>query len=147
VSPAESDFNAAVAVLFDGGSILLIKRKERPGDPWSGDIAFPGGFRKGDETGEQTASRECVEESGIMPAEMKFLGRFSSLHGNVSVNAYFSRVGRSDPAPGEEVQSAFWAPVTELADSGGSYRWGGHVIWGLTYRIIRQLLSIDGILS
>jgi len=37
---------AAIVVLVSkNGRILVIKRKERPNDPWSGHIAFPGGRR------------------------------------------------------------------------------------------------------
>jgi len=61
---------AAVAlVLLDGPQgieILLIKRAERADDPWSGQIALPGGrYDVGDRDLEATAVRETREETGV----------------------------------------------------------------------------------
>ncbi|HKI95485.1 MAG TPA: NUDIX domain-containing protein, partial [Gemmatimonadales bacterium] len=62
---------AAVALTMapDAGgrlSILLIKRAERAGDPWSGQMALPGGRRdRVDATLEETARRETLEETGV----------------------------------------------------------------------------------
>ena len=40
--------SASVAVIFRNGQedeeVLLIRRAEREGDPWSGQVAFPGGM-------------------------------------------------------------------------------------------------------
>ena len=41
---------SAVGIITDQDSIVLVKRKQRTGDPWSGDIAFPGGHVKDGET-------------------------------------------------------------------------------------------------
>ena len=47
-------------------SVLLIRRAERTGDPWSGQVAFPGGKKQeGDLTARDTAVRETMEEVGI----------------------------------------------------------------------------------
>jgi 8-oxo-dGTP pyrophosphatase MutT (NUDIX family) len=63
---------AAVAAVLrappDGGDaeILLMRRAERHGDPWSGHMAFPGGRREeGDATLLDTAIREAREEVGL----------------------------------------------------------------------------------
>ena len=44
---------AAVAAILRGGQlgteILFIKRASKDGDPWSGDMAFPGGHREDDD--------------------------------------------------------------------------------------------------
>ena len=62
---------AAVALIFRAGAdgapeLLFIKRAEYPADPWSGQIAFPGG-REEPTDGEliQTAVRETREETGL----------------------------------------------------------------------------------
>ncbi|MFL5552493.1 MAG: NUDIX domain-containing protein, partial [Gemmatimonadaceae bacterium] len=55
---------AAVALIFRVGEegsveLLFIKRAEYPGDPWSGQIAFPGGREEsGDGSLAETAIRE-----------------------------------------------------------------------------------------
>jgi 8-oxo-dGTP pyrophosphatase MutT (NUDIX family) len=61
---------AAVAIIIDvhrdSDSILLMRRQERVGDPWSGQIAFPGGHKSpSDGTLLDTAIREASEEVGI----------------------------------------------------------------------------------
>jgi hypothetical protein len=46
--------------------ILMIKRAEREGDPWSGHMAFPGGrMDKTDANGYAVAVRETSEEVGL----------------------------------------------------------------------------------
>jgi len=62
-----SEYDASVAVIYEepSGSIILVERVERPGDPWSGHIAFPGGFRKPGEDSYETAVREAWEETHV----------------------------------------------------------------------------------
>ena len=63
-----------------------------------------------------------------------------------------------EPQPGPEAESAFWLPI-ELAASGaldGSYTYPGttrtwpswnyesHTIWGLTWRILCEVLAAGG---
>ena len=61
---------AAVAMIFreveDEPEILLIRRADREGDPWSGHIAFPGGrVDPTDISTQATAERETLEEIGL----------------------------------------------------------------------------------
>src|SRR5512138_157863 len=59
---------AAVAVVLvpSPDAVLLIRRAERPGDPWSGHMALPGGRREsGDADLVATAIREAAEELGL----------------------------------------------------------------------------------
>ena len=56
---------AGIMFLTDAGETLLLKRG--PGGDWPGAWCFPGGEAKGDETLEQTAERETIEELGFLP--------------------------------------------------------------------------------
>ncbi|CAM0142020.1 unnamed protein product [Umbelopsis sp. WA50703] len=51
----------------DGGypEILFIRRAKRAGDPWSGDMAFPGGRNEEGENDQDTVAREVMEEVGL----------------------------------------------------------------------------------
>src|ERR1700686_1895287 len=70
---------AAVALIFRLGKadvleLLFIKRAEYAGDPWSGQIAFPGGRAEaGDTSLAETAIRETHEETGIDLAREGFM--------------------------------------------------------------------------
>src|SRR5256885_7989424 len=75
---------AAVSLVLvegaEGAEILLIKRAERPGDPWSGQIAFPGGRRDPrDRDLVGTAMRETREETGVELAAAERLGGLDDL--------------------------------------------------------------------
>jgi 8-oxo-dGTP pyrophosphatase MutT (NUDIX family) len=70
---------ASVAVILarkKEATVLLIKRSERGGDPWSGHIAFPGGrVEKSDDSLRDTAVRETKEEMGMdLDPNTSFLG-------------------------------------------------------------------------
>ena len=61
---------AAVALILREGAsgleILFIRRAEHPQDPWSGQMAFPGGRAEpGEEDLKATAVRETAEEIGV----------------------------------------------------------------------------------
>ncbi|MDP5071772.1 MAG: NUDIX domain-containing protein, partial [Congregibacter sp.] len=59
---------ALVLQLRDGElGVLMIRRAEREGDPWSGQMAFPGGrMDKTDANGYAVAVRETHEEVGLL---------------------------------------------------------------------------------
>jgi 8-oxo-dGTP pyrophosphatase MutT (NUDIX family) len=156
---------AAVAVIINpkdrGGSVLLIKRRERLGDPWSGQIAFPGGHKaSGDRDYFETAIREVGEEVGIDLREHVLLGHLPRVRAHtqrIQVVPYVFELKTSAMVRlNEEVSEGFWAPLdslekikstrTEVEVEGGklrvdAYLYDGHVIWGLTFRIINTLLD------
>lgn len=163
--PPGSSRRAAVAVIYrkSDDSILLIERAKAQGDPWSGQIAFPGGkMQSEDKTLRDVATREAAEEVGLRLQYAEFLGYFSPFMthtGNIEVvPAIFLLDG--DPAiiPNAEVASVRWIPLGELRGSGGAswdferggerirtpaYAIGGYTVWGLTYRIITELLGMQ----
>lgn len=162
---------AAVALIFreSGGDpeLLFIKRAEYPGDPWSGHVAFPGGRREAhDSSLADTAIRETREEIGIdLSLHGEIIGELDELQPQSIrlpelVVAPFVAVLNEAPAftLASEVASAFWVPLRALHESdlwrdtevsGKDFRMTrrafhheGHVIWGITERIIAQLLTL-----
>lgn len=156
---------AAVAIIIDprhqGGSLLLIKRTEREGDPWSGQIAFPGGHKStSDRAFLETAMREASEEVGIQLREHEVLGVLPLVYSRtrlVLVAPFVFQLKKDVIVRlNEEVAESFWAPLGDLSrieatksevkvEDGrltvNSYVFEDHVIWGLTFRIINILLS------
>jgi 8-oxo-dGTP pyrophosphatase MutT (NUDIX family) len=158
---------AAVAVVLGGTSdpaLVLIRRRVREGDPWSGQMAFPGGFRGSEaEPLELTAVRETLEETGLdLAVHGRLLGRLEDLSPRIPqlpplvVGAFVFAVSDQRPlAPGDEADEAFWAPLRDIFDPGNrtSYpltlpggtrehpavRLGDRIVWGLTERILSGL--------
>ncbi len=157
---------AAVSVIMkdkEAPSILLIKRADRKEDPWSGQVAFPGGkTQKGDATLRDTAIREAKEEVGLdLREDADFLGYFSAFRthtGTMDVvpSAFLMRT-EAEVRPNGEVASYRWVKVERLLSeqAKSSYRLdiGGQVrempallvddylVWGLTHRMIATLLE------
>lgn len=69
---------AAVSVVLHSGragpELLMIRRADVPGDPWSGHMAFPGGRLGAAESPWQAAIRETHEEVGLDLRAMRHLG-------------------------------------------------------------------------
>jgi len=157
---------AAVAIVFGRtGSFLLIKRVERPDDPWSGQVAFPGGrVERGDSSFLETASREALEEVGLeLTAGARFLGymeNFEPRNRRVSVvPCVFRLVEEGVVVQNQEVTSHRWIPLGFLSarnreeyvlERGGArqslpaFRFGDYVVWGLTERILTKLGELVG---
>ncbi len=161
---------ASVAIVINpedrGGSVLLIKRSERKGDPWSGQIGFPGGHKSPSDEGLlRTAIREAEEEVGIDLAQHQLLGALplvTTRSRTVQVAPFvFALEFMVTVRVNREVDEIFWAPLAQLSRlepkrrevhvKEGSlevpcYDYHGHIIWGLTFRIISLLLgrSFDG---
>jgi len=153
--------NAAVAILFRRAEgeleLLLVKRAEVPGDPWSGDMAFPGGKRiPQDRDIMHTVIREVKEETNIDLEANLFLGKmkivFSTVRPGYSVlPLVFLQETEADIKINEELTSYLWAPFNKLEGSRDRtmiknltapvFRVKGEVVWGLTYRIIENLLE------
>jgi 8-oxo-dGTP pyrophosphatase MutT (NUDIX family) len=161
---------AAVALVLRGdsasASLLLVRRAERDGDPWSGHVAFPGGHLEPyDATPRDAAERETLEELGLDLTGARFLGSLDDVHGRISAITVspFAYVIEGEPplriAP--ELAAAFWLPLASLGDparritlhvahdtGGASYPAirldgdGGAPLWGLSLRIVEQLLDL-----
>jgi len=71
---------AVSAIITHGFELLLMKRADYPGDPWSGHISFPGGrVEPSDATPLEAAKRETLEEIALDLSDAEFLGRLNDL--------------------------------------------------------------------
>ena len=166
---------AAVAIVLrpnEAGEcdILFIQRAIFPGDPWSGQVSFPGGRAEaGDSSLVETAVRETREEiGGDLATAARLIGMLDEIHPRASmlpaivVRPHVFVLERELPiTPSNEVADTFWVPIRTLVApattresrvEGRGYRMrvpsfviGERVIWGMTERFLRQLLGlIDG---
>jgi 8-oxo-dGTP pyrophosphatase MutT (NUDIX family) len=159
---------ASVAVILapDPLSILLIRRSERGGDPWSGHVALPGGRRSpADPDLIATAIRETGEEVAVTLARDQLLGALDDVAPStavlpaIAVRPYVFGLGRAMvPGLSHEVADARWEPVTSLlapeargeyalARGGSTLRFPAYhtslgTLWGMTQRILDSILPI-----
>ncbi|MGI0156328.1 MAG: NUDIX hydrolase, partial [Thermoplasmata archaeon] len=168
ITPPTSTAGAAVTiVLRDGASeveTLLIERTERPTDPASGQVAFPGG-RVEDSDGSllATALRELEEEVGLTRADLggppRFVRAEHALRFGIRVGVFAAALGPTGGAPtavsSEEVAHVFWLPRSGLDETRRVLRqtsrgflevpatvFEGHVLWGFTRRVVREFFGL-----
>ena len=149
--------------------LLLIRRAVAEGDPWSGQMALPGGRRDpSDPSLFQTAIRETEEETAVSLGEAGFpIGRLEPMtpatHRLPPILIYpfvFGVHGGTQASvASREVDEVLWVPLSSFQDpealstveisypDGTSrdfpcFRIDGRVIWGLTYRILTGFLRI-----
>lgn len=157
---------AAVAAIVDpkSASVLLIRRAQRNGDPWSGHMAFPGGrHEQQDADLLETATRETWEEVGLdLRSHGEVLGRLDDLpthrKGLVVRPFVFALTDEPSFELNHEVAEILWAPLASLQRGAHdtSYRYEhegtpysfpaydveGRVVWGLTYRMLRSFFGL-----
>ena len=158
----DADAEAAVVIILSGdpGNLktLLVKRACSPSDPWSGDIALPGGKRqRSDASLLETVTRETLEETGLDLARCQILGSLRVTTSNVRSGMTvlpFVAFCEEEPAIrlSEELTAHFWVPLEGMQQSRCTARVRGievpaftvegEVVWGLTYRIVERLLEI-----
>ena len=67
--------DVVILTMVDGRLHVLLVRRQ--GEPFAGTWALPGGFKRPDETLEQAAARELVEETGVVaPKHLAQLGAY-----------------------------------------------------------------------
>jgi 8-oxo-dGTP pyrophosphatase MutT (NUDIX family) len=155
-----------VIIAPDPDAVLLIRRAERAGDPWSGHIGLPGGrLEAADRDLSDTALRETAEEVGWQLDPLRLLGTLpdvwprTPLPRLIVVRPYvFAALDRPPLSLSDEVAEAFWVPLDRLRDPAiyreillevrgerrgfPAFHLGPHVIWGLTERILTPLLGM-----
>jgi 8-oxo-dGTP pyrophosphatase MutT (NUDIX family) len=168
----ESRRLAAIALVLKPGAVgdpelLMIKRAEAEGDPWSGHVACPGGrMEPGDHDLEQTAIRETWEETGVdLARDGRVLGALDDISPRtpvlppIIVRPFIAVVKPEvEIVQSSEVAEAFWVPLPALRERAAwgtafvtvrgygerevsVFRHGEYTVWGLTERVLRQFLS------
>jgi 8-oxo-dGTP pyrophosphatase MutT (NUDIX family) len=164
---------ASVAMLVrprgDDAEILLIRRASREGDPWSGQMALPGGRRApGDRDPVHTAARETREEVGIDVEsdgeligtldELQAIARHRPLDLVISPTVWLLRRPVEAVPHAAEVAATVWVSLSFLRSPQAhavycrrldgieqefpAYRYGDYTIWGLTHRILEGFLRL-----
>jgi 8-oxo-dGTP pyrophosphatase MutT (NUDIX family) len=165
-----ADPRAAVALVLREGAagleVLLLRRAEREGDRWSGQIGLPGGHADaGDADLVATTLREAREEVGLdLGRAARLLGRLEAVQAKARgvvlelwiTPFVFFAAEELAPVPGPEAVEVFWFPL-ERARRGElawthryrrgdeeralpAWRDGERVVWGLTYEILASFL-------
>ena len=169
----EQPRRAAVAVVLAPGdgqgvlgsavSVLLVRRSEREGDPWSGHMALPGGHAQPEDPDLlHTARRETLEEVGIDLAHAELLGRLDDVSpmrsSDMAVRPFvFWAETPQIITLSAEVAEVLWVPLDALASDalrttrdvevrGSTLRVPAYVIeervvWGMTYHLLERFLA------
>ncbi len=165
--PVTAQRCAAVSVIVrahqGATQVLLLKRAEREGDPWSGQIALPGGrFEPADQNLYVTALRETHEEIGVDLRTAPYHGHAEALHpfsagpkGMPVTPFLFALDAAAAPSVtlNAEASAWFWLPL-EAAAAGAlrssitfrdntfpAWQFEQHTVWGLTMRILAQFIA------
>ena len=145
----------------EGPALLMIERARSIGDPWSGDMALPGGRRDPGETLLRTAVRETCEEVRVPLGEpvTRLPDTRSRRSGSAIATFAFVIAGCPEPVPEpREVASALWMPLRVLVDPAArtqrrvaglwpfpAWSYDRHVVWGLTYQTLTGFLAAAGL--
>jgi len=170
-APGAGIWGAIAAILRkgEGGDteVLLIRRAERQGDPWSGHMAFPGGHAHPEDADLRvTALRETREEVGIdLEHHGELVGRLDDLRvtargkptGMVIRPHVFVLHGQPEFSLGDEVAELLWGPLARMASGEldamteywldgvrvelPAYDLDGRMVWGLTYAMLQNLFA------
>lgn len=169
---AEERTHAAVSLILRSGTdleLLLIRRAVAEGDPWSGQMALPGGRRDpSDPSLFRTALRETEEETGVSLDVVGFpIGRLEPMtpatHRLPPILIFPFVFGVSGETrarvASREVDEVLWVPLSsfrrpealstvEISYPDGTsrdfpcFRIEKRVVWGLTYRILTGFFEI-----
>ena len=173
-SPQLDRNRTAVALILAGAEpdlhLCLIRRADRAGDPWSGDMALPGGrAAQEDASLQETAERETHEEVGLIVEPAHRLGALAELsillRGRdrllfLAPFVYYLGPTLSPFTPNDEVGEVYWIPLAHLWDERNAtalnlptrrvslwypaigYR--QQVVWGITHRVLMLFSDVLG---
>ena len=153
----EQGANAAVALILrpkgDDFEILLVKRVKNPSDPWSGQIALPGGKRDfKDVSLKETVMRETMEETDINLNCSRFLGVTTVLESEprrgLRILPFVMLLDHEQEIKlnRNELEGCMWVPYERIVHSKGTFKYsfgkvpayvlGNDVVWGITHRVL-----------
>jgi 8-oxo-dGTP pyrophosphatase MutT (NUDIX family) len=158
---------AVLLPLYESGGeahVLFTVRSELV-EHHKGQISFPGGaFDPEDRDLAHTAMRETFEEIGVAMDHVEIIGQLDEMItvSNFLVRPFVGRITQPGPYPFAhseiEVAEILEVPLTHLRDEinvvveprmyqgreiqAHSYRFGEHLIWGATARILKQFLDL-----
>nr|BFD65721.1 hypothetical protein HAGR004_07430 [Bdellovibrio sp. HAGR004] len=125
------DPHACVALILRGQSeenleLGFIQRAQRPGDRWSGQLAFPGGKREAfDITDLDAAFRETLEEIGVRLSSHELLGRLDDIQARkagtlldfyIRPFVFYTEQNFHVTLDANEVADYFWVPLKNIRD-------------------------------
>jgi 8-oxo-dGTP pyrophosphatase MutT (NUDIX family) len=147
--------------------LLFIQRAHYERDPWSGQVAFPGGREEpGDASLMETALRETFEETGLdirrhgeVIGQLDDLGPQTPRLPPVVVRPFVAVIdSNSELSLSDEVAAYFWVPLEALrldtswrdtvVTARGmeftrrAFHHQGFVVWGMTERILSHFLNL-----
>lgn len=155
----------AVVVVPAPDALLLIRRAERLGDPWSGHMALPGGRRDPDDPDlVATAVRETAEEVGLPLPPDSLIGSLDDVVPRtptlppIAVRPYvFALSARPVLLLNPEVAAARWVSLDHFLHPSTyhsvriqlrgeqrdfpAYQLDDAIVWGMTERVISSLLA------
>ena len=129
IKGAPARVKAAVSVIVrehqDQVEFLMMQRAFHENDPWSGQMAFPGGkVEVSDQNPRAAAMRETAEEVGIELSRQDYVGQLNDLYGFKHEGIYVAHISsfvfRAPEncviKPNYEVADTVWLPFSHLED-------------------------------
>lgn len=175
VKTEETLLRASVAIVLrenkDDTEILMMQRAKHDGDPWSGQMSFPGGkIDPQDDSSKAAAIRETFEEVGLALEQDDYIGQLDDILGfkvngvhAVHITPYiFKPENEINLSINHEVADTVWMPLSWLATQERAHKsyyprnektrmpavilneQKTQILWGLSLRIMVNLHSVIG---
>ena len=163
---AVNQAEAAVSIIrcaAPADSILVLRRKQTSGDPWSGHFAFPGGRRDpGDSSILHTCLRETHEETGVrldeslLTLQLPVTKAGRNVKAPILVQPYLFALPERPEIIVEtaEIAGYLWLEVEKFIDTArhlrkevlpsqfsAVYPLDDYFLWGFTYKLLCSVLE------